>query len=56
MSATSGVYAACMKLREAVAQKLGVDAATADFTDGVVVAGGKRTPLGQAAGAAGSRR
>ena len=35
VSATSGVYAACMKLREAVAQKLGVDAATADFTDGV---------------------
>jgi xanthine dehydrogenase YagR molybdenum-binding subunit len=50
VSATSGVYAACVKLREAVAQKLGVDAATADFTDGVVVADGKRVPLGQAAG------
>ena len=50
VSATSGVYAACVKLREAVAQKLGVDAATADFVDGVVVAGGKRAPLGQAAG------
>ena len=31
VSATSGVYAACVKLREAVAQKLGVDPATADF-------------------------
>ena len=50
VSATSGVYAACVKLRDAVAQKLGIDTATADFTDGVVVAGGKRVPLGQAAG------
>ena len=38
VSATSGVYAACVKLREAVAQKLGVDAAMADFTDGFVSA------------------
>ena len=50
VSATSGVYAACVKLREAVTQKLGVDPATADFMDGVVVAGGKRVPLGQVAG------
>jgi xanthine dehydrogenase YagR molybdenum-binding subunit len=50
VSATSGVYAACVKLREAVAQKIGVDPATADFTDGVVVAGGRRVPLSQAAG------
>jgi xanthine dehydrogenase YagR molybdenum-binding subunit len=53
VSATSGVYAACVKLREAVARKLGIDAAGADFTDGVVVAGGKRVPLGEAAGAQG---
>jgi xanthine dehydrogenase YagR molybdenum-binding subunit len=53
VSATSGVYAACIKLREAVAQELGVDAAAADFTDGMVVAGGKRVPLGQAAGTQG---
>jgi xanthine dehydrogenase YagR molybdenum-binding subunit len=50
VSATSGVYAACVKLRAAVAQKLGIDPATADFTDGMVVAGGRRVPLGQAAG------
>jgi xanthine dehydrogenase YagR molybdenum-binding subunit len=50
VSATSGVYAACVKLREAVALKMGVDAATADFMEGVVAAGGKRVPLGQAAG------
>jgi xanthine dehydrogenase YagR molybdenum-binding subunit len=50
VSATSGVYAACIKLREAVAQKLGLDATTADFADGVVIAGGRRVPLGQAAG------
>ena len=33
-SSTAGVYAARMKLREAVAQKLGVDAATAPCVDG----------------------
>jgi xanthine dehydrogenase YagR molybdenum-binding subunit len=48
-SSTAGVYAACMKLREAVAQKLGVDAATAQFIDGQVHAGERRVPLGQAA-------
>jgi xanthine dehydrogenase YagR molybdenum-binding subunit len=53
VSATSGVYAACVKLREAVARKVGVDAATADFADGVVSAAGKRLPLAQAAGAEG---
>ncbi len=53
MSATSGVYAACIKLREAVAQKLGVDAASADFVDGAIVAGSRRVPLGEAAGAQG---
>jgi xanthine dehydrogenase YagR molybdenum-binding subunit len=50
VSSTSGVYAACMKMREAVAQKLGVDAGSADFSDGQVIAGGKRVALGQAAG------
>ena len=48
-SSTAGVYAACMKLREAVAQKLGVDAATAQFIDGQVHAGERGVPLGQAA-------
>ncbi|NHZ82687.1 molybdopterin-dependent oxidoreductase [Massilia sp. CCM 8695] len=48
-SATAGVYAACVKMREAVAQKLGMNAAEAEFTDGAVRAGGKNVPLAQAA-------
>src|SRR5687768_1619768 len=31
---TAGVYAACMKLREAVAQKLGIGSTDVVFTDG----------------------
>ncbi|EJM95630.1 aldehyde oxidoreductase molybdenum-binding subunit PaoC [Herbaspirillum sp. YR522] len=50
-SSTAGVYAAAMKLREAVAQRLGVDAASAEFVDGTVRAQGKSIPLGQAASA-----
>lgn len=48
-SSTAGVYAACMKMREAVAKQLGVDAATAEFADGMVRAGGQSMPLAQAA-------
>ncbi|MCL1634918.1 xanthine dehydrogenase family protein molybdopterin-binding subunit [Luteimonas sp. SX5] len=48
-SSTAGVYAACMKLREAVAQKLGVDAATAEFVDGEVRVDGRRLTLAEAA-------
>ena len=48
-SSTAGVYAACVKLREAVAQKLGLDPAAAQFADGKVSAGGRSMPLGQAA-------
>jgi xanthine dehydrogenase YagR molybdenum-binding subunit len=48
-SSTAGVYAACVKLREMVAHKLGLDPAHADFADGMVSAGGKRVPLMQAA-------
>lgn len=39
-----------MKLREAVARKLGMDPATAEFADGHVQAGGKRRALASAAG------
>lgn len=46
---TAGVYAACVKLREAIAQKLGLDAATASFAEGQVRAGGRSLPLVQAA-------
>ncbi len=48
-SATSGVYAACVKLREAVAGKLGLDPAAARFADGQVSAGGRSLPLADAA-------
>ena len=52
-SSASGVYAACVKLREAVAQKLGFNAADAEFVDGQVKSGGRSAPLGQAAGEGG---
>ena len=38
-SSTAGVYAACMKLREAVAQKLGFNSADVVFEDGKVRVG-----------------
>ena len=44
-SSTAGVYAACVKLREQIAQKAGLDAKTAEFTDGAVRAGGKSVAL-----------
>ena len=48
-SATSGVYAACVKLREAVARQLGMDPASAQFAEGQVQSGQRRVPLAQAA-------
>ncbi|URL58533.1 xanthine dehydrogenase family protein molybdopterin-binding subunit [Luteibacter flocculans] len=48
-SSTAGVYAACMKLREAIATTLGLDPAKASFEDGQVVVDGRRVPLAQAA-------
>ncbi|WP_050469718.1 aldehyde oxidoreductase molybdenum-binding subunit PaoC [Herbaspirillum chlorophenolicum] len=48
-SSTAGVYAAAVKLRETVAQRLGMDASVAEFSDGMVRAGGKSIPLAQAA-------
>ncbi|HVK51890.1 MAG TPA: aldehyde oxidoreductase molybdenum-binding subunit PaoC [Pseudoxanthomonas sp.] len=48
-NSTSGVYAACMKLREAAAQKLGLDPATAQFSDAQVIAGERRAALADAA-------
>ena len=45
---TAGVYAACVKLREAVAAKLGMNGEI-EFTDGQVRAGGKTLPLRNAA-------
>jgi xanthine dehydrogenase YagR molybdenum-binding subunit len=46
---TAGVYAACVKLREAVAQRLGYQADDAVFADGQVQFAGRSVPLGQAA-------
>jgi xanthine dehydrogenase YagR molybdenum-binding subunit len=46
---TAGVYAACVKLREAVAQRLGVNADEVVFIDGEVRVGGKIVPLGSVA-------
>ncbi|MGJ7605211.1 aldehyde oxidoreductase molybdenum-binding subunit PaoC [Variovorax sp. LT1R20] len=52
-SATAGVYAACVKLREAVAQRAGLDASTASFADGMVRAGGRNVSLASVAGEGG---
>jgi xanthine dehydrogenase YagR molybdenum-binding subunit len=49
-SSTSGVYAACVKLREAVAQKIGSDAASVVFADGQVRSDNRSVPLAQASG------
>jgi xanthine dehydrogenase YagR molybdenum-binding subunit len=48
-NSTSGVYAACVKLREAVAQKLGFNSSDVAFADGHVLSGNRNAPLGQAA-------
>lgn len=48
-SSTSGTYAACVKLREAIAQKLGFQAEDILFTEGTVRSGGLQVPLAQAA-------
>ncbi|MDV3456032.1 aldehyde oxidoreductase molybdenum-binding subunit PaoC [Sphingomonas sp. HF-S4] len=48
-SATAGVYAACVKLREAVAAKLGFNSADSAFADGKVRSGNRSAPLAQAA-------
>ncbi|MGO4175603.1 aldehyde oxidoreductase molybdenum-binding subunit PaoC [Bosea sp. TAF32] len=52
-NSTAGVYAACLKLREAVAQKLGFNSAEAAFIDGEVRSGNRSVSLGEAAGADG---
>lgn len=49
-NSTAGVYAACVKLREAIAQKLGFNSAEAVFSDGAVRSGNRSVPLAQAAG------
>ena len=50
-NSTAGVYAACVKLREAVAQRLGLNTTDAVFADGEVRSGNRSVPLAQAASA-----
>ena len=49
-SSTSGVYAACVKLREAVARKLGLNAQDAVFENGAIRSGDRTISLTEAAG------
>jgi xanthine dehydrogenase YagR molybdenum-binding subunit len=46
---TAGVYAACMKLREAIAEKLGFDAETSTFANGAVTSAGETVSLSDVA-------
>jgi xanthine dehydrogenase YagR molybdenum-binding subunit len=48
-SSTAGVYAACAKLREAVAAKLGFNATDVEFSDGRVISGNRKIKLADAA-------
>jgi xanthine dehydrogenase YagR molybdenum-binding subunit len=48
-NSTAGVYAACVKLRESVAQKLGFNAEDLQFAEGQVTAGNLSAPLQDAA-------
>lgn len=52
-NSTAGVYAACLKLRDAVARKLGFNSAEAVFADGQVRLGNRSASLAEAAGADG---
>ncbi|QBM75763.1 xanthine dehydrogenase family protein molybdopterin-binding subunit [Sphingomonas sp. AAP5] len=52
-NATAGVYAACVKLRETIAQKLGFNSADVTFADGKVRSGNRSVALTEAAGDAG---
>jgi xanthine dehydrogenase YagR molybdenum-binding subunit len=52
-NSTAGVYAACVKLREMVAQKLGFNSGDVEFAGGKVRAGNRSVSLADAAGAAG---
>jgi len=51
-NATAGVYAACVKLREAVAQRLGFNSADLTFADGRVTGGNRSAALRDAASSA----
>ncbi|MGF6170576.1 xanthine dehydrogenase YagR molybdenum-binding subunit [Pseudomonas moraviensis] len=48
-SSTAGVYAACLKLREAAARAVGIDPQQAEFVEGQIRAGSQHVALSQAA-------
>jgi xanthine dehydrogenase YagR molybdenum-binding subunit len=50
-SSASGVYAACLQLREAVLRQLGINSASASFRDGQVIVGRRRVRLVEVAAA-----
>ena len=52
-SSTAGVYAACVGLRDRIAEAVGFHPATARFAEGRVWSGNKSVALGEAAGGAG---
>jgi len=52
-SSTAGVYAACVKMREALAQKAGIDPASAVFEGGQIRSGERSMPIGAVAGEGG---
>lgn len=52
-SATAGVYAACVKLREAIARKMGLNSDAVVFADGKVATAGRTVPLASVAGGEG---
>ncbi|MEP9401224.1 aldehyde oxidoreductase molybdenum-binding subunit PaoC [Sphingomonas sp. VNH70] len=52
-SSTAGVYAACVGLRDRIAEAAGYDAATARFAEGRVWSGNRSIPLGEAVGGQG---
>jgi xanthine dehydrogenase YagR molybdenum-binding subunit len=49
-NSTAGIYAACLKLREAIAQNLGFSPADIEFADGKVRSGDRSVSLAEAAG------
>lgn len=52
-SSTSGVYAACVALREALLQKAGLNSSDAQFVDGEIRSAGRSLKLAEVAGEAG---
>ncbi len=52
-NSTAGVYAACVKLREAIATRVGFDPASARFENGRIGSGNRSIDLGKAVGDAG---